>query len=259
MYSYVDKKLYGPCQFLATQSISEACRNMKQSDHLYFKIYLIGSASTGLITSSTGKSFDLDFNLVISSLPTEYANNLQRFKDLVRKRLDQVLTEHGCSNGQDSTSAITYSHLNGSAPDFCLDICILKKEKDDAMSRLVHHKNDPDNFTWDTRKDFSDLNRRENLIASSGKWEMLRDKYLKLKEKYASDPEHPSFVVYSEAVNLVWQQIPQEEIKMSKGKVSGNTHTQQQMNHHANQGNPNNAAHKAASDNHANQMNPNHK
>lgn len=44
---------------------------------------------------------------------------------------------------------------------------------------------------------------------------------------------------------------------MAKGHVSGNTHTQSQMNHHANQGNPNNAAHQAANNNHANQMNPN--
>lgn len=39
--------------------------------------------------------------------------------------------------------------------------------------------------------------------------------------------------------------------------VSGNTHTQSQMNHHANQSNPNNAAHTAAANNHANQCNPN--
>ena len=40
-------------------------------------------------------------------------------------------------------------------------------------------------------------------------------------------------------------------------KVSGNTHTQAQMNHHANQSNPNKAAHTAAANNHANQCNPN--
>jgi hypothetical protein len=44
---------------------------------------------------------------------------------------------------------------------------------------------------------------------------------------------------------------------MSKSKCSGNNHTQGQMNHHANQGNPNNSAHKANADNHANQCNPN--
>ncbi|MGN1407588.1 hypothetical protein [Lactobacillus sp.] len=40
-------------------------------------------------------------------------------------------------------------------------------------------------------------------------------------------------------------------------KVSGNNHSQSQMDHHANQGTPNNAAHQAAQDNHANQCNPN--
>ena len=44
---------------------------------------------------------------------------------------------------------------------------------------------------------------------------------------------------------------------MSK-HVSGNTHTQSQMNDYANQNNPKNAAHKANADNHSNQCNPNH-
>lgn len=39
---------------------------------------------------------------------------------------------------------------------------------------------------------------------------------------------------------------------MAKGHgVSGNTHTQQQVNHYANQHNPNNAAHQANNNNHA--------
>lgn len=40
-------------------------------------------------------------------------------------------------------------------------------------------------------------------------------------------------------------------------KVSGNTHSQSQMNHHSNQSNPNNSAHQSASNNHSNQCNPN--
>lgn len=45
---------------------------------------------------------------------------------------------------------------------------------------------------------------------------------------------------------------------MSKGNgVSSKTHTQQQLNHYANQHNPNNAAHQARNNNHANQCNPN--
>ena len=45
---------------------------------------------------------------------------------------------------------------------------------------------------------------------------------------------------------------------MSKGHgVSGKTHTQQQLNHYANQHNPNNVAYQANNNNHANQCNPN--
>lgn len=46
---------------------------------------------------------------------------------------------------------------------------------------------------------------------------------------------------------------------MAKGKVSGKTHTQAQLNDWANQHNPNNKAYKANLDNHANQLNPNHR
>lgn len=46
---------------------------------------------------------------------------------------------------------------------------------------------------------------------------------------------------------------------MSKGGhgVSGETHSQQQLDAYANQNNPNNSAYQADLDNHANQCNPN--
>lgn len=54
-------------------------------------------------------------------------------------------------------------------------------------------------------------------------------------------------------------QYKENNIMSKNGKgCSGNTHTQSQMNHHANQCNPNNSAHTAAMNNHANQCNPNH-
>lgn len=46
--------------------------------------------------------------------------------------------------------------------------------------------------------------------------------------------------------------------KNGKG-CSGNTHTPAQVNHYANQHNPNNSAFKATQNNHANQCNPNYK
>lgn len=49
-----------------------------------------------------------------------------------------------------------------------------------------------------------------------------------------------------------------EGMTMSKNHgVSSNTHTQQQVNHYANQNNPNNSAYRANMNNHSNQCNPN--
>lgn len=46
---------------------------------------------------------------------------------------------------------------------------------------------------------------------------------------------------------------------MSKREgVSSHTHTKEQLDHYANQNNPNNQSHQDNKDNHANQMNPNH-
>jgi len=45
---------------------------------------------------------------------------------------------------------------------------------------------------------------------------------------------------------------------MSKRSTcSGNTHTREQMNHHSNQCNPNNAVYKQSMNNHSNQLNSN--
>ena len=44
---------------------------------------------------------------------------------------------------------------------------------------------------------------------------------------------------------------------MSKGHVSSNTHTKDQLDNYANQNNPNSAEYQANQDNHANQCNPN--
>lgn len=91
-----------------------------------------------------------------------------------------------------------------------------------------------------------------------GRWLQVRKIYLNLKNKYGKDTDLPSFIVFAEALNLTWQSIPKDQRPLTeKRHVSGKTHTQSQMNHHANQGNPNNVAHKATKDNRANQMNPN--
>ena len=53
-------------------------------------------------------------------------------------------------------------------------------------------------------------------------------------------------------INIFWRKRLWQKIR-----VSSHTPTQQQINHYANQHNPNNSAHRANNNNHSNQMNPN--
>ena len=161
------------------------------------------------------------------------------------------------SNGQDSTSAISYTHRQGWSTDFKLDVAIVSRGSDGYYNRLIHKKTWPEQFVWNQVRNSRNLRKRTDCIRKTKRWNKLSDQYLAMKNQYGRNSDQPSFIVYMEAVNLVWQSIPEKECIMSKGHVSGNTHTQSQMNHHANQGNPNNAAHQAANNNRANQMNPN--
>lgn len=62
-------------------------------------------------------------------------------------------------------------------------------------------------------------------------------------------------ITFSSGIDL--QEILLKGGELLMGKVSGNTHTQQQVNNYSNQRNSNNSAYRANNNNHANQLNPN--
>lgn len=257
MYSYVPKDTVKPCKALCFECLAKAQAAIKERYGITFQIYAVGSGSNNLVTRWNNEPFDMDFNVLIQKLPDEFANNPKKLKDTFRRELDTVLTQYGFSNGQDSTSAITYTHRQGWITDFMLDIGLADRDNNGDYFRLIHKKTWPEQFIWNQVQDSRDLRKRTDCIRKTGRWNKLSDQYLAMKNQYGRNSEQPSFLVYVEAANLVWQSIPEKERIMSKGHVSGNTHSQSQMNHHANQSNPNNAAHQAANNNHANQMNPN--
>lgn len=258
MYSYVTKSTVKPCKALCQECLAKAQAAIKKKYGITFQIYAVGSGSNNLVTRWDKEPFDMDFNALIQHLPDEYREDSKKLKDTFRRELDAVFTGYGFSNGQDSTSAISYSHKKGGATDFSVDIGLVTRDSNGDYSRLIHQKkNMPEQFIWNKARDSRHLQKRTERIRQTGRWNKLSDQYLALKNQYGKNSDHPSFLVYIEAVNLVWQAIPEKERIMSKGHVSGNTHTQSQMDHHANQGNPNNGAHQAANNNHSNQLNPN--
>ena len=78
--------------------------------------------------------------------------------------------------------------------------------------RLIHNKNvyalGLDQYTWNEVPNSHQVKDKADELKKAGLWQKVRDRYLEKKNKYLfrQDHDHPSFVVYVEAVNEVYSQ-----------------------------------------------------
>ena len=89
--------------------------------------------------------------------------------------------------------------------EFSFDVAIIKKNPNGNYMRLIHNK--PWNqYTWNEVPRSHQVKDRADEIKKEGLWQEVRDKYLEKKNMYLSwqDHNHPSFAVYVEAVNEVY-------------------------------------------------------
>lgn len=259
MYSYVSKPTVKPARKICTSMLNEL-KGRLQEERIQVQIEPVGSARVNLVTKNGSDPFDLDYDIRVFSFDSDL--KLSGLKKILLNAVRKEADAYGFRKVQDSTSAITCIHYQDGTDsiDFHMDIGIIVMRDKNSGCRLIHDKRQ-ETYTLNEPVQYKDLHQHATAIYEHQMRKELRRVYLEKKNQYLKkgDQNHPSFVVYVEAVNQVYQKILNEGgTNMAKGKVSGNTHTQAQMNHHANQGNPNNAAHKSAADNRSNQMNPNH-
>ena len=85
-----------------------------------------------------------------------------------------------------------------------------KKNPNGNYMRLIHNKNAYalgwDQYTWNEVPNSHQVKDKADEIKEEGLWQEVRDRYLEKKNMYLSwqDRNHPSFVVYVEAVNEVY-------------------------------------------------------
>ena len=252
MYKYLLKKEVKKYRTPFTKIILEAHQEIIKKIKIKAMIYSVGSAGNGLVTMDSSGKFDYDYNVEIIKIPKRYKNNLKGLKEELIGVFDKYFTKAGFDHRRDSTAAIRYRKENYPAS---IDIGIVTKIKGN-YNRLVR-KNGV--YIWNEIPDSGNVLEKSKIIRKSNHWKDLKEVYLSKKNVYEKENEeekHPSFIVFNEAVNQVYYKNIDQGGK-AMAKVSGNTHTQAQMNHHSNQSNPNNAAHQAANNNHANQCNPN--
>lgn len=76
--------------------------------------------------------------------------------------------------------------------------------------RLIHNKNvyalGRDQYTWNEVPYSHQVKDRADELKEAGLWQKVRERYLEKKNMYLfrQEHDHPSFVVYVEAVNEVY-------------------------------------------------------
>lgn len=180
------------------------------------EIELIGSGAKNLVTQNENEPFDLDYNLIINSFSQDFdinsPNNLKQLKDTIRSKLNRILGDTYFKDAQDSTSVLTARLFFTDDPkkkEFSFDIAILTKSKNGNYCRLIHEKSSCDRFFWNEVPRSNDVYEKAEELKECGWWQDVRKTYLKLKNMYLkrNNYNHPSYIVYVEAINQIYAEF----------------------------------------------------
>lgn len=213
MYEYVnDREFLSRIRTEAGEILQDLCHNLKVDHDIGARFFMVGSGKRRLITRNANQPVDLDYNLEI--VRCEDFEDCRYLKECVRKSFDKALRARGLywGNCQDSTSVLTAKRQMYFVTDpvkYGIDVCIVMQDEDGRYHRLIHKKTGftrDDEYYWNIAPHSRKLKEKADYIRKHGKWELVRDQYLRLKNHYLTqnDHDHPSFICYTEAVNNVY-------------------------------------------------------
>ena len=211
MYHYLDdKEFLHKMRSLSGEIMQMVCHYLKEDYDIGANFYLVGSGARNLILQNEDNPVDLDYNLEI--VRCEDFEDCRFLKESTRKTFNKVLREYRLDDCDDSTSALASKLIqfnSGNETEFSIDICITVRDDKDNYHRLIHEKTGwthNDRYFWNIAPHSRDLKKKAEHIKKCGKWELVREQYLRIKNRYLSvnDHDHPSFVCYVEAVNNVY-------------------------------------------------------
>ena len=190
--------------------LKKVCELLKEKG-ISAQFSLVGSGARNMITRNGDGPYDLDYNLLVMKADDEYSDP-RLLKEMVRKALNKAMGGKFFSDAQDSTSCLTVLLHFKDTPSikYSFDVAIIKKNLNGNYMRLVHNKNvyalGWDQYTWNEVPHSHQVKNRADELKEAGLWQEVRTRYRDLKNMYLSRQEHnhPSFVVYVEAVNEIY-------------------------------------------------------
>ena len=197
---------------MSGEMLQDLCHTLKKKYDIGANFYLVGSGARNLILQNEKESIDLDYNLEI--VRCDNFNDRHTIKECVKKAFNIVLNEYDLPDCEDSTSSLTTKKIHftkGNNTEFSIDICIVKTDIY-GTHRLIHDKRGfvcYNGYIWNLAQNSNGIRNKAEKIKHMGKWEDVREQYLRIKSRYLSygDHNHPSFVCYIEAVNNVYNSI----------------------------------------------------
>ncbi|MCM1561756.1 MAG: hypothetical protein NC123_19815 [Butyrivibrio sp.] len=207
MYHYVEKEQVKRYNSYCQNVLNRLRAKLKEKYSIESKIVLIGSGAEDMVTRNGKGPFDLDYNLVLTSVPQNYEDAPGLCRNRVREMLNG-LVDRRFSKGKGSTSSIRYIALSQDRKKmvFSFDVALIREK--DGKYKLVHNKGE-NVFIWNQVPYSRNLDKKIKGIRKSGKWSDVEMAYLDLKNMYLrrNDRNHPSFIVLAEAVNQVYQSL----------------------------------------------------
>ena len=213
MYHWIeDKQFLGRMRALCSDIVNQLVQAVNNDGALCVRQHLVGSGAKNLITQNANQPVDLDYNLEIVESRTYSINDCGGIKEYIRDKFDEVLGRTIWGNCEDSTSALTTKKrciVEGNPTKVSIDLCIVRKGAFGSWYRLIHQKTGnawTDRYYWNEVRHSNGLEDRILWLKENGCWNEVREAYLEKKNMYLSrrDHDHPSFIVYIEAVNEVY-------------------------------------------------------
>lgn len=214
MYYYIQDKeflkhLKGTCSDIVNQLV----QSINNDSVMTVKACLVGSGAKNLITQNENEPIDLDYNLCIVSTKSIIILDCRGIKEYIRKQFNKVLCSNGWDDCEDSTSAFTTKRRvfkRGNQTEFSIDIAITCKFYNN-WQRLIHQKTGlviRDGYYWNEVQDSGRLEEKVRALKFENLWGEVRDAYIEKKNFHLckNDHNHPSFVVYVETVNQIYNQ-----------------------------------------------------
>ncbi len=215
MYELVDEAVCKRYRLDCSNTLKMVCSMLKEKE-IIAQFTLVGSGARNMVTRNGNGAFDLDYNLEIIKAPNQYWKDLRFLKDTMRRFLDKAAGLRCFSDSKNSTSCLTaLLHFKSETTiEFSFDVAIITRNHNGNLCRLIHNENawgyGQDQYVWNEIPYSHDVAKKAKQIKEEGRWIDVRRQYVNLKNLYLSrwwDKEHPSFILYIEAVNNVYNQL----------------------------------------------------